>query len=105
MLYICPCSDRLIGQPECRARGYNRPQLLSSLSGHFIENIAVGAEHTLVLSSTDDVWAWGSNGDGQLGLGHTAAVREPQLLTNLGGKGIKQVSLINPIYSGQLICG
>ena len=88
------CSDRLIGQPESRARGHNRPQLLASLSGHFIDSIAVGAEHTLALSSTGDVWAWGSNGDGQLGLGHTAAVREPQLLTTLTGKGIKQVNLI-----------
>jgi E3 ubiquitin-protein ligase HERC1 len=62
------------------------------LNGHFVEEIAVGAEHALALTSTGDVWGWGNNGDGQLGLGHTAIVREPQLVTALSGKGAKQVS-------------
>ena len=51
----------------------------------------MGSEHTLALTSTGDVWAWGSNGDGQLGLGHTFAVREPQIVLGLVGKGVKQV--------------
>ena len=86
-------SDRLIGQPDSRMRGHNRPQQLLSLAGDFIEAIAVGAEHTLVLSSTGDVWGWGSNGDGQLGQGHTSAVREPQLISALCSKSIKQVGV------------
>jgi E3 ubiquitin-protein ligase HERC1 len=62
------------------------------LNAHFVEEIAVGAEHALVLTSGGDVWGWGNNSDGQLGLGHTAIVREPQLVTTLSGKGVKQVS-------------
>lgn len=59
-----------------------------------MDDIAVGSEHTLALTSDGEIWAWGSNGDGQLGLGHTGAVREPQMITNLTGKSIKQVGTV-----------
>lgn len=62
-----------------------------TLSGYYIDDIAVGSEHTLTLTSDGDVWAWGNNGDGQLGLGHTGPVREPQLITGISGNRIKQV--------------
>lgn len=63
------------------------------MNPYFVEEIAVGAEHALALTSAGDVWGWGNNGDGQLGLGHTAIVREPQLVSALSGKGAKQVSI------------
>ncbi|XP_078541321.1 putative E3 ubiquitin-protein ligase HERC1 isoform X2 [Lissotriton helveticus] len=84
--------DRLIGLPEGRARNHNRPQQVPVLLGIFIEDIAVGAEHTLGLSSAGDVYAWGSNSEGQLGLGHTNHVREPTLTTTLQGKSVRQIS-------------
>lgn len=58
--------DRLIGLPEGRARNHNRPQQVPALAGIHIQDVAVGAEHTLVLSSTGDVYAWGSNSEGQV---------------------------------------
>lgn len=61
-------SDRLIGLPEGRARNHNRPQQVPALSGIHIQDVAVGAEHTLVLSSTGDVYAWGSNSEGQVAI-------------------------------------
>uniref|UniRef100_A0A5F9C1Q2 HECT-type E3 ubiquitin transferase n=1 Tax=Oryctolagus cuniculus TaxID=9986 RepID=A0A5F9C1Q2_RABIT len=84
--------DRLIGLPEGRARNHNRPQQVPVLAGVVIEDVAVGAEHTLALASTGDVYAWGSNSEGQLGLGHTNHVREPTLVTVLQGKNIRQIS-------------
>uniref|UniRef100_A0A3Q2R038 Uncharacterized protein n=1 Tax=Fundulus heteroclitus TaxID=8078 RepID=A0A3Q2R038_FUNHE len=42
------------------------PQQVPALSGIHIQDVAVGAEHTLVLSSTGDVYAWGSNSEGQV---------------------------------------
>ncbi|XP_060031692.1 probable E3 ubiquitin-protein ligase HERC1 [Erinaceus europaeus] len=84
--------DRLIGLPEGRARNHNRPQQIPVLAGVVIEDVAVGAEHTLALASTGDVYAWGSNSEGQLGLGHTNHVREPTLVTLLQGKNIRQIS-------------
>lgn len=60
---------------------------------HFIEDIAVGSEHTLALSSEGCVFGWGNNSDAQLGLGHSAlAVKQPLLIAHLSDKGIKQVS-------------
>ncbi|XP_075226553.1 putative E3 ubiquitin-protein ligase HERC1 isoform X4 [Lycorma delicatula] len=90
-VYTCGM-DRLTGQPDSRARGHNRPQQLLSLSGHVVEDIAVGAEHALVLTSAGEVWGWGNNSDSQLGLGHVAVVREPQLISALCHKNIKQIS-------------
>jgi hypothetical protein len=58
--------DRLIGLPEGRARNHNRPQQIPVLAGVVIEDVAVGAEHTLALASTGDVYAWGSNSEGQV---------------------------------------
>ncbi|KAG8440199.1 hypothetical protein GDO86_006116 [Hymenochirus boettgeri] len=84
--------DRLIGLPEGRARNHNRPQLVPALLGVFVDDIAVGAEHTLALSAIGEVYAWGSNSEGQLGLGHTNHVREPTLVTILQGKNIRQIS-------------
>ncbi|XP_063955724.1 probable E3 ubiquitin-protein ligase HERC1 isoform X1 [Lytechinus pictus] len=84
--------DRLTGLPENRARLANRPQQVLALAGFFVEDIAVGSEHTLALTSTGDVWGWGSNSDGQLGLGHFNTVREPVLVGSLQGKNIQQIS-------------
>lgn len=65
-LFLFPIADRLIGLPESRARNHNRPQQVPALAGTLIQDVAVGAEHTLALSSTGDVYAWGSNSEGQV---------------------------------------
>lgn len=44
----------------------NRPVALGGSVPLFSE-IAVGAHHTLALSAAGAVWAWGANGDGQIG--------------------------------------
>lgn len=85
--------DRLVGQPDARSRNHMRPQQVPALTSHFIEEIAVGVDHTLALTSSGDIWAWGNNSDGQLGLGHTnSPVREPQMVPGLMGKDIRQIS-------------
>lgn len=40
--------------------------------------LAAGMNHTLALSGSGEVWAWGANAAGQLGLGHLSAVTQPQ---------------------------
>lgn len=88
-VYSCGM-DRLNGQPHSRC--CNRPTQIMSLADKIIVDIAVGAEHTLAVSAEGDVYGWGSNSDGQLGLGHTLTVREPERIACLSGKGIQQVS-------------
>ncbi|KAL4617326.1 putative E3 ubiquitin-protein ligase HERC1 [Arapaima gigas] len=84
--------ERLIGLPDSMLKNHNRPQVVPALEGMFVEDIAVGSEHVLALSSTGDVYAWGCNCEGQLGLGHSNPVKEPMLLTTLQGKNIRQIS-------------
>ncbi|KAI3361765.1 hypothetical protein L3Q82_002108 [Scortum barcoo] len=84
--------ERLIGLPDSMLKNKSCPQVVPSLEGLFIEDIAVGCEHVLALSSTGDIYAWGCNSEGQLGLGHSNPVKEPTLITALQGKNIRQIS-------------
>ncbi|XP_049838129.1 LOW QUALITY PROTEIN: probable E3 ubiquitin-protein ligase HERC1 [Schistocerca gregaria] len=90
-LYTCGM-ERYIAQPESHIRGHCQPQRVLALQNHSVEDVAVGAEHVLALTSDGGVWGWGNNSDGQLGLGHLLVVREPQIIPSLSGKGIKQIS-------------
>ncbi|XP_029941533.1 probable E3 ubiquitin-protein ligase HERC1 [Salarias fasciatus] len=84
--------ERLIGLPDSMLKNRSCPQMVPSLDGLFIEDVAVGCEHVLALSITGDVYAWGCNSEGQLGLGHANPVKEPTLITSLQGKNIRQIS-------------
>ena len=65
---------------------------MPALVPHFVDDVAVGAEHVLVLTSSGEVWGWGNNAEGQLGLGNNATQRQPVMLSNLRGKNIRQIS-------------
>nr|XP_015195044.1 PREDICTED: probable E3 ubiquitin-protein ligase HERC1 isoform X5 [Lepisosteus oculatus] len=84
--------ERLLGLPDSMLKNHNRPQVVPALEGVFVEDIAVGSEHIIALSSTEDVYSWGCNSEGQLGLGHSNPVKEPTLVTVLQGKNIRQIS-------------
>nr|QHB15577.1 putative E3 ubiquitin-protein ligase HERC1 [Bemisia tabaci] len=84
--------DKLCGLPENRIKGDCKPQQITSLSGHFFEDVVVGSEHALALTSNGEVFAWGNNSDAQLGLATTALIREPLQITDLKNKNIKQIS-------------
>ncbi|XP_071845609.1 probable E3 ubiquitin-protein ligase HERC1 isoform X3 [Apostichopus japonicus] len=84
--------DRLTGLPEMQSRISSRPQEIPNLSAFFVEALSVGSEHSMALTSTGDIWVWGNNSDGQLGLGNTATIREPVLVSHLQGKNILQIS-------------
>lgn len=84
--------ERLTGQPEGRHRTQNKPLQVPALASHFVEEVTVGAEHVLVLTSSGEVWGWGNNAEGQLGLGNNTTQRQPVILPNLRGKNIRQLS-------------
>ena len=53
--------------------------------------LAAGHFHTLALTRGGDVWAWGRNGNGQLGIGTTAGRGDhctPQRLEDLAGAAV-----------------
>ncbi|XP_061887279.1 probable E3 ubiquitin-protein ligase HERC1 isoform X3 [Entelurus aequoreus] len=84
--------ERLIGLPDSMLKNRSCPQVVPALDGLFIEDVTLGCEHVLALSSTGEVYAWGCNSDGQLGLGHSNPVKEPTVVTVLQGKNIRQIS-------------
>lgn len=45
--------------------------------------LALGARHSLAIDVTGKVWSWGDNSSGQLGLGHTRAIKAAQIIEGL----------------------
>jgi len=68
--------------------------LVTALSGTEIVAIAAGFDHSLALDESGNVWAWGSNGSGQLGQGDFVERHEPTLVRDSTGVlgGIIQIS-------------
>jgi alpha-tubulin suppressor-like RCC1 family protein len=48
-----------------------------------IVEIAAGQNHSLAIDSTGAVWAWGSNSNGQLGIGNAISPSAPSKLVGL----------------------
>ncbi|KAL8615069.1 hypothetical protein ACOMHN_013603 [Nucella lapillus] len=85
--------ERLIGQPDMNLHSHSKPQEIPELSAFFMDDISVGPEHSMALGSGGEVWGWGHNADGQLGLGHmNSPVKEPTRITALTGVVIRQIS-------------
>ena len=74
-----------------QTRIYNRQQLknLCHLSSRY--NIGAGYTHSLILSNTGQVFAFGNNNQGQLGLGNNGNRNTPTVIPNLNN--IIQVSV------------
>ncbi|EYB93008.1 hypothetical protein Y032_0187g1116 [Ancylostoma ceylanicum] len=58
-----------------------------------IKKVAMSSTHTMVLSYDNEVFAWGSNKHGQLGLGDTVDRTTPQKVDTLKGKDIHSVAV------------
>jgi probable HAF family extracellular repeat protein len=69
--------------------------------------VAAGTLHSLALRSDGTVWAWGYNGDGELGNGTTTNSNTPVQVSNLSGVaaimagGLFSVALNLPVVAGQ----
>ena len=45
-----------------------------------VVSVSCGASHTALVTDLRQVWTWGANGDGQLGLSHTRDIAVPELV-------------------------
>ena len=63
---------------------YNSPQLISSLKD--VEFIECGVNHTFCKTLNNEIFCWGRNTSGQLGLGHTDNQNTPILCSSLSNE-------------------
>jgi len=74
------------------------PALLKTLGdpskGTTVLQVACGLSHTIALVDNGDVYTWGANDEMQLGLGATFGrkVNRPELVAELGNKGVLRVA-------------
>ena len=52
----------------------------STTNKFLVVNVACGRQHTLALDSERELWSWGANRHGQLGLGHCVAQATPRVV-------------------------
>lgn len=79
--HFCCCSKQIA--TPVRVQGLDNVRL-----------IAVGAFHNLALLESGEVWAWGNNEYGQLGIGDTQSQSLPVLVQKLSG-----LVLVEMLYS------
>ncbi|XP_015106001.2 E3 ISG15--protein ligase HERC5 isoform X2 [Vicugna pacos] len=65
------------------------PQIVEHLSGVPLVQISAGEAHSLALSMSGNVYSWGRNDFGQLGLGHTDNKDSPALIEALDNQTIE----------------
>ena len=56
--------------------------LHEALGGLRVVGVAAGLAHTVACTDSGDVYSWGWNQDGQLGLGDDSSRGEPELLSD-----------------------
>jgi alpha-tubulin suppressor-like RCC1 family protein len=66
-----------------------------ALLGITITDIACGMYHNLVLGSNGQIFSWGYNGRGELGVGDTSTRNTPTLISSITSKNISQISAGN----------
>ncbi|XP_066930429.1 probable E3 ubiquitin-protein ligase HERC1 [Clytia hemisphaerica] len=81
-----------IGNQDAAMRDTTIPQVVRALTGHPIEDIAVGCEYVLAVDRIGNIWSWGANNEGQLGVGNINPQYVPCLVNSLIGKKMGQIS-------------
>ncbi|XP_032886766.1 probable E3 ubiquitin-protein ligase HERC4 [Amblyraja radiata] len=70
-----------------------KPKLLSSFAGRCVVQVACGSNHSLALCKDGQVFAWGKNTNGQLGVGEAVGTtHSPQHVTALAGIPLAQIA-------------
>jgi alpha-tubulin suppressor-like RCC1 family protein len=69
---------------------YLTPHRVASMGPHIMD-VELGSCFGVALDSKNNVWAWGTNTSGELGLGDYVARRTPQMLSTLSGMNISDL--------------
>lgn len=60
--------------------GFDTPQLIKAFHGERILKVACGAFHSACVSENGNVYTWGKEDYGMLGIGFTGDAHQPQLV-------------------------
>ncbi|GMF18203.1 unnamed protein product [Phytophthora lilii] len=90
----------MFGMNDCGQLGLDHtqhqhtPQLVDALSSQVVTKVACGLYHTIAITTGGEVYSFGKNDYGQLGLGHARNMKVPTLAkTSLGETDEKIVSV------------
>ncbi|KAK7097783.1 E3 ubiquitin-protein ligase HERC2-like isoform X3 [Littorina saxatilis] len=75
------------------SEGCSIPHIVERLTGQGVIQIECGAQFSLALTKSGQVWTWGKGDYFRLGHGTDAHVRKPQLVETLKGKKIVHVAV------------
>ena len=75
--------------------GYSNPTMVDFPSGVSAKSISAGGDHTCIISQDDDLYCWGLNSNGQLGLGNTTSSSYPIKVQISGSRSVLAVSTGN----------
>ena len=81
-----------IGNQDAAMSDTSIPQVVKGLNGHKIVDIAAGCEFVIALDSEQNVWSWGTNTEGQLGLGNLHPKIIPCMVNSLSGKNLARLA-------------
>jgi alpha-tubulin suppressor-like RCC1 family protein len=80
------------GHGEKAEADWVKPRSLKLLHGQMVTQVVCGRYHTLCVTATSEVWAWGRNAAGQLGLGDTLDRRSPAWVDALWALPVLQLA-------------
>eukprot|EP00873_Tetraselmis_striata_P010062 jgi/Tetstr1/430326/TSEL_020151.t1 len=79
------------------------PLEIGSLTGKHVTQVAAGRHHTLCVTATSQVYAWGRNNHGQLGTGAAAGSGRPRVVEGLWAIPVRQLAA-GDAHSAALTC-
>ena len=80
------------GHGERAEYDWVKPRSLKLLHGQMVTQVVCGTNHTMCVTATSLVFAWGDNKFGQLGLGDTRSRRSPALVNGLWALPVRQLA-------------
>ncbi|XP_010075477.1 PREDICTED: probable E3 ubiquitin-protein ligase HERC3, partial [Pterocles gutturalis] len=92
-LLVLSADGKLYEQWATASAGRSKTRLMKELGNQDIVQIACGDHHAMALSRGGELFAWGQNAHGQLGVGsQTTLIAQPQLVERLKGIPLAQIA-------------